>query len=93
MHMSAENYESKLLSGILAEITPQEQAQTDKQMLLAVEIAEAMKRKGLEKNDLARVMNVKTLVITRWLSGTCNLNSGILKDLDYHLGTRLSVSI
>lgn len=90
MQKSAENYESEILSSILAEITKDEQAKTDQQMLLAVEIAEAMKQKGLEKKDLARLMHVKPSVITKWLSGTFQLEMDILNQLEHHLETKLN---
>lgn len=89
MKKAAENYECDLLSAILSEISPQEQARTDQQMVLATSIADAMKTKGLEKNDLARIMDVKPTVITKWLSGTHSFELDTLMRLEHHLGIRL----
>lgn len=89
MTKKAENYESNLLSDILSEISPQEQAKTDKRMLLALKIADAMKRKGLKKSELATLMGKQPSVITKWLSGTHNFESDTLFDLEYHLDARL----
>lgn len=89
MKGAAQNYESDLLSTILSEISPQERAQTDQQLVLAALIADAMKRKGLNKNELSRKMNVNPSVITKWLSGTYHIEPDILIKLEHHLGTRL----
>lgn len=89
MTKKTENYEIDLLADILSEITPQEQAKTDKRMLLALKIAEAMKRKGLNKIGLSKLMGKQPSVITKWLSGTHNFESDTLFDLEYHLGTQL----
>lgn len=89
MTKKTENYESDLLSEILSEISPQEQAKTDKRMLLALKIADAMKRKGLKKSELAGLMGKQPSVITKWLSGTHNFESDTLFDLEYHLDTKL----
>lgn len=87
MTKRAENYESDLLSKILSEISPQEQAKTDKRMLLAAKIADAMKRKGLKKSELATIMGKQPSVITKWLSGTHNFELDTLLDLEFHLDT------
>lgn len=89
MKLAAQNYESDLLSAILSEISPQEQAKTDQQMVLAASIVDAMKIKGLTKNELARLMNVAPSVISKWLSGTYLLEPDILMKLEHHLETRL----
>lgn len=88
MRETKEVYRSDLLSDILSEITPQEQAKTDKRMLLAVKIAEAMKRKGLKKSELASMMGKQPSVITKWLSGTHNFELDTLMDLEHYLQIR-----
>jgi len=81
----AEIYESDFLSDLLSEISSQEQEKTDKRMLLAARIDDAMKKKGWRKIDLAKEMKQQPSVITKWLSGTHNFNSDTLFDLEYHL--------
>jgi len=82
MNKTAEKYESDLLSDLLSEISPQEQEKTDKRMLLALRIADGMKEKGWRKIDLAREMNQRPSVITKWLSGTHNFESDTLFDIE-----------
>lgn len=82
MKKTAEKYESELLSDLLSEISPQEQEKTDKRMLLALRIADGMKEKGWRKIDLAREMNQRPSVITKWLSGTHNFESDTLFDIE-----------
>lgn len=89
MSKKARNYESDILAELLSEITPEEQRKTDKRMLLAARIDDAMKAKGWKKGDLAREMNKQPSVITRWLSGTNNFESDTLFELEEKLGINL----
>jgi ribosome-binding protein aMBF1 (putative translation factor) len=57
-------------------------------MLLAAKIADAMKKKGWRKIDLARETKQQPSVITKWLSGTHNFESDTLFDLEYHLDAK-----
>ena len=83
------NYTSNILDELLSEITPDEQCRTDKRMLLAMKIENAMMGKGWKKGDLAREMNKKPSVITKWLSGTHNFESNTLFELEEKLGITL----
>lgn len=74
----AENYRSKLIDDLLNEISPGEQKMTDRKMLLAARIADAMKEKGLRKTDLSKALGVQPSVVTKWLSGTHNFTSETL---------------
>ena len=89
MSKKARNYTSDLLDELLSEITPQEQRRTDKRMLLAARIDDAMKAQGWRKGDLAREMNKQPSIITRWLSGTHNFESDTLFELEDKLGIKL----
>ena len=89
MSNKARNYTSDILDELLSEITPEEQRRTDKRMLLALKIEKAMKAKGWKKGDLAREMNKKPSVITKWLSGTHNFESNTLFELEEKLGITL----
>ena len=89
MSKKARNYTSDILDELLSEITPEEQRRTDKRMLLAARIDDAMKAKGWKKGDLAREMNKQPSVITRWLSGTNNFESDTLFDIERVLGINL----
>jgi len=89
MSNKARNYTSDILDELLSEITPEEQRRTDKRMLLALKIEKAMKAKNWKKGDLAREMNKKPSVITKWLSGTHNFESNTLFELEEKLGITL----
>lgn len=88
MNKAAEKYESDLLSELLSEISPQEQAKTDKRMMLAAKIDKARIKKGWSKKELAEQMDKRPSEITKWLSGTHNFTTETLFDLEYHLETK-----
>ena len=89
MSKKARNYTSDILDELLSEITSEEQRRTDKRMLLAARIDDAMKAKGWRKGDLAREMNKQPSIITRWLSGTNNFESDTIFELEDKLGIKL----
>jgi ribosome-binding protein aMBF1 (putative translation factor) len=89
MSKKARNYSSDILDELLSEITPEEQRRTDKRMLLAARIEDAMKAKGWKKGDLAIAMDKQPSIITRWLSGTNNFESDTLFELEDKLGIKL----
>ena len=89
MDKKARNYTSKILDELLSEITPSGQSITEKRMLLAARIDDALKAKGWRKGDLARKMNKQPSMITRWLSGTHNFESDTLFELEEMLGINL----
>lgn len=76
------NYSSDLLSGLLAEISEEEQEKTDKRMKLAARIERGIKAKGWKKTDLAIALKKQPSVISRWLSGTHNFESDTLFDIE-----------
>lgn len=86
MIKKARNYTSAILDELMAQITPEEFEKTKKRMLLAVKIEEAMKAKGIRKIDLAKKMNKRPSIITRWLSGTNNFETDTLFELEEILG-------
>ncbi|MEX0988166.1 MAG: helix-turn-helix transcriptional regulator [Bacteroidales bacterium] len=79
-----------LLSELLGKITPEEQAKTDKKMILATKIANAIKAKGLKKSEFATLMGKEhQSEITRWLSGTHNFTVDTLLDIENVLSIQL----
>lgn len=78
-----------LLSELLGNITPSEQAKTDKKMILAAKIANAIKAKGLKKSEFAEQMGKVPSEISKWLSGTHNFTSDTLIDIERTLGIQL----
>lgn len=89
MKNKTEKYSSALLSGILEEISPEEQEKTDKRMLLAARIDDAIKARNLSKKQLALAMGKQPSEITKWLSGTHNFTIDTLFDLERILKTNL----
>lgn len=83
------SYNSQVIDDLLREITPEELSRTEKRMLLAVCIDEAIKIKGWKKRDFAKAIGKKPSEISKWLSGTHNFTADTLFDieriLDIHL--------
>lgn len=83
------SYNSKVIDDLLREITPEELSRTEKRMLLAIRIDEAIKIKGWKKQDFAKAIGKKASEISKWLSGTHNFTADTLFDieriLDIHL--------
>jgi len=89
MMNNRKSYNSKVLDDLLREITPEELSRTEKRMLLAMCIDEAIKIKGWKKLDFAKAIGKKPSEISKWLSGTHNFTADTLFDieriLDIHL--------
>ena len=78
-----------LLDNLLAKITPEEQARTDRKMRIAAIIDDAIKSKGWGKKQFAEKMGRKPSEITKWLSGTQNFTVDTLVDIEQVLGIKL----
>ncbi|MEX2409786.1 MAG: helix-turn-helix transcriptional regulator [Candidatus Paceibacterota bacterium] len=78
-----------LLNKLLDSITPEEQEKTDKKMILAAKIANAIKAKGLKKYEFAEVLNKQPSEISKWLSGTHNFTIDTLMDIERVLSIKL----
>ena len=85
----AKDYTSALIDDLLDEISADEQEMTDKRMLLAARIDEAIKAKGWKKKSFAEAMNKLPSEISKWLSGTHNFNTDTLFDIERVLNIRL----
>jgi ribosome-binding protein aMBF1 (putative translation factor) len=82
-------YRSELIENLIHEIGPEEQESTDRKMLLAARIHDAMKAKGMKKGQLAEVLGKRPSEITKWLSGTHNFTIETLWEIGDVLGTEL----
>jgi transcriptional regulator with XRE-family HTH domain len=78
-----------LLDNLLIEITPEQQARTDRKMQIACMIDDAMKAKRLGKKQFADKVGRKPSEITKWLSGTHNFTIETLADIERVLGIRI----
>ena len=85
----AEIYHSPILDELLREISPEELERTEKRMLLAARIDEAIKAKGWKRKDFAEALGKTPSEITKWLSGTHNFTSDTLFDIERVLKTKL----
>ncbi len=71
-NVKAQNYDSQLLDELLKGVTPEQQKETDRKMMLAARIFDAMVAKGWKQKDLAAALNKTEAEISRLLSGTQN---------------------
>jgi len=78
-----------VLADLLANINEKELAKTRKRMMLAAKIEEAMKRRGYNQTQFARLMKKSTTVISEWLSGDRNFTADTLIEIEEALGIRL----
>lgn len=78
-----------LLDNLLAEITPEEQARTDRKMRIASIIADTLTEKGMAKKEFAQKVGRKPSEITKWLSGTHNFTLDTLTDIEQVLNIKL----
>ena len=78
-----------LLDNLLAEITPEEQARTDRKMRIASIIADTLVEKGMAKKEFAQKVGRKPSEITKWLSGTHNFTLDTLTDIEQVLNIKL----
>ena len=84
-----ETYNSTIIGDLLQEITPRELERTEKRMLLAVRINNAIDAKGWKKKDFAIALGKQPSEITKWLSGTHNFTADTLSDIEHVLGINI----
>lgn len=78
----AKLHTSEVLNSFFSVDDKKEYEKTEKNMLLATRIEEAMKRKGYSKMQFALAMQVQPSVVTKWLSGTHNFTTDTLYDIE-----------
>lgn len=79
-----------ILSSLLEEIDPLDQAKTDAKMEIAAKIADAMKAKKWKKKDLLDAVGKSNpSIVTKWLSGTHNFTTETLVELEHALNIKL----
>lgn len=76
-----ELYTSPLIEDLLNEISPEELKRTERKMMLAARIDDALKAKGMKKGDLAKALDKSPSEITKWLSGTHNFTAETLWEI------------
>ena len=78
-----------VLAQLLAENRETELMRTGKRMMLAVEIADALRNAGYTQKDFATKMGKSETVVSEWLSGDRNFTIDTLSDIEEVLGVRL----
>jgi len=86
MNKKARNYQSSIIDNLLNDISPKEQKQTERKMLLAARIDLAMKERGIKKGQLAKALGKNPSEISKWLSGTHNFTTETLWEIGDVLG-------
>ena len=61
-----------------------------RRMRAAVQIAEAMEKRGISKKQLAEMMGRSPSEITKWLSGDQNFTMDTLAELSYYLKEKIT---
>lgn len=79
---TARTHSSELLDDFFSVKNKKKYDKTEKNMLLAVRIEEAMKKHGYNKVRFAEAMHVQPSMVTRWLSGTHNFTIDTLYDIE-----------
>lgn len=85
----ARTYNSEIIKDLLSETSADELSRTEKKMLLAVRIADAVKKKYRHRNDFAAAIGKKPSEISKWLSGTHNFTAETLFEIERVLEIQL----
>lgn len=83
------NREKDILKTLLSEIDESECKRMHYRMGVAVKIAEALKRKGMNQKDLANKLGKKPAEISKWLTGNHNFTIDTLVDIQSALDIKL----
>jgi Helix-turn-helix len=74
-----------ILDKILARVSPQDIAITERKMSLSILIADGIKAKGWTQKEFAEKVNKRPSEITKWLSGTHNFTVDTLTQIEFVL--------
>jgi len=85
----SETYNSPLIEELLQVISPEKLKKTEKRMLLAARIDDAIKERGWKRKEFANALGKTPSEITKWLSGTHNFTSETLFDIEQVLNINL----
>jgi hypothetical protein len=79
---TARTHKSDVLDDFFSVKDKKEYDKTEKNMLLAIRIEEAMKKNGYNKIQFSQAMQVQPSMVTRWLSGSHNYTLDTLYDIE-----------
>ena len=74
-----------ILDKIISRISPEDTAQIERKMNLAVLIFDGIKAKGWTQREFAEKVNKRPSEITKWLSGTHNFTVDTLTQIEFVL--------
>ena len=80
---------SLILEDVLSNISNTALMQTERKMLLAIKIADAIESKGYSKSEFAKKINKNNSEISKWISGTHNFTFDTLIMLEIELNIKL----
>ena len=89
MTNKAKTHVSLILEDVLSNISNTALMQTERKMLLAIKIADAIKNKGYSKSEFAKKINKNNSEISKWISGTHNFTFDTLIMLEIELNIKL----
>jgi len=75
-------YNSEVIKELMAETSPEELARTEKRMLLAARLDDAIKARGWRQTEFATAIGKKPSEVSKWLSGTHNFTADTLCDIE-----------
>ena len=78
-----------VLEDVLSNISNTALMQTERKMLLAIKIAEAIQSQGYSKSEFAKKINKNNSEISKWISGTHNFTFDTLIMLEIELNIKL----
>ena len=78
-----------VLEDVLSNISNTALMQTERKMLLAIKIADAIENKGYSKSEFAKKINKNNSEISKWISGTHNFTFDTLIMLEIELNIKL----
>ena len=89
MTNKAKTHVSLILEDVLSNISKTALMQTERKMLLAIKIADAIESKGYSKSEFAKKINKNNSEISKWISGTHNFTFDTLIMLEIELNIKL----
>ena len=89
MTNKAKTHVSLILEDVLSNISKTALMQTERKMLLAIKIADAIESKGYSKSEFAKKINKNNSEISKWISGRHNFTFDTLIMLEIELNIKL----
>ena len=89
MTKKARNIKSDIIRNAIKSIDPYIANRVDNRMYVSARIKELMDQRGLLNKDLAKLLEKRPSMITKWLSGTHNFTLDTVSDIETALGEKI----